>query len=45
MQQGSVRDVEIIEAQVTVDMGEIEMDYGDDGRDEYDQLQLALAAG
>jgi hypothetical protein len=36
--------VEVVEGLQTVDMGEIEMDYGEDDRDDYDQLQLALTA-
>jgi hypothetical protein len=36
--------VEVVEGLGTVSMGEIEMDYGEDERDDYDQLQLAMAA-
>lgn len=37
--------VEVIEGLESVNMGEIEMDYGEDDRDDYDQLQLALKTG
>lgn len=39
-----IEDVEVVEALSSVNMGEIEMDYGEDDRDDYDQLQLVLAA-
>lgn len=37
-----VEDVEIVEGIGSVNMGEIEMDYGGDDSDDYDQLQHAL---
>ncbi|MDF1835009.1 MAG: PIN domain-containing protein, partial [Alteraurantiacibacter sp. bin_em_oilr2.035] len=39
-----IDDVEVVEGLGSVNMGEIEMNYGDDDADDYDQLQLALTA-
>jgi hypothetical protein len=39
-----IENVEVVEGLGSANMGEIEMDYGEDDRDDYDQLQLALTA-
>lgn len=44
LEELEIEDVEVVEALGSVNVGEIEMDYGEDDRDDYDQLQLALTA-
>lgn len=39
-----IEKVEVVEGLGTLNLGEIEMEYGEDDRDDYDQLQLALTA-
>lgn len=44
LEQLSVENVEVVEGLDSVDLGEIELDYGDHEDDDYEQLQLMLIA-